>query len=287
MSRYDGKKLSQEHLMDIAGRAVVAAYKAPQLTGRVEIMTEVVTGDDQLPILEFYREVAPISPVMRFDYETFTELRAQGTPPVFILIGADLTSSELGWNCGACGFKTCGEFNKYAKENRSPGGLWSGPTCNWKLIDFAMACDFVCASIWQSRLDCRAMGTLGSAAANVGYLSGAGCSAVIGVPVGPPKDLVYFSREVNLKSTPYEMQHHNMFRCIPTHWTGFPGNTKPVFKCKDKWWEDSEWIKWEPPSDEEKTFVAETMERLKKISEKYFPEIAGRYQQQATEKERG
>ena len=109
------------------------------------------------------------SPVMYFDYYSYKYFLDNKEPLPLLLLGADLTTSELGWDCGACGFETCAEFNVYAKENKGQSALWGGPTCNWKLMDFAAACDFACAAVAQYRFDGRIMGTVGAAAANVAF----------------------------------------------------------------------------------------------------------------------
>ena len=183
MARISGRKAASEAVLEAAKLAAAAAFKAPQTTGRLKLQAEIVTGEDQRPIIEFYGEIAPISPVMYFDYETIRHFLDKGEAIAILLLGADLTFSELGWDCGACGFPTCAEFNQYAKANKSPGLLWSGPSCQWKLMDWAAACDFAAAALHQYRIDNRVMGTCGAAAAATGFLPD--CSALVGIPIGP------------------------------------------------------------------------------------------------------
>ena len=54
MPRIDGKEAAKESIIQIAKLAAAAAYKAPQLTSKLELKTEIVTGEDQEPIMEFY-----------------------------------------------------------------------------------------------------------------------------------------------------------------------------------------------------------------------------------------
>lgn len=275
MARIDGKDAAQSAVMEAAKLAVAAAYRAPQVTARMKLKTEIITGEDLGPIIEFFEAIIPISPVMYFDFSSLKYFMDSGNPPPILLLGTDVTKSELGWDCGACGFETCADFNAYSKKNRSRGTLFAGPSCNWKIMDFAAACDFACAAIAQYRLDCRPMGTIGCAAAGVGYLPD--CSMHIGIPIGPPGDFNWFSRGQNLKTATLEQHKKWHIQTSPTHWQAFPGSTKPCTKTKQDWWNDMEYVKFEPLNDEDMQFADETLKKVQAVSEKYYPEIAGWY----------
>lgn len=277
MARIDGREAAQEAMLDIARLAVAAAYRAPQLTGRLELKTEIVTGNDIAPIVEVFEAVHPISPVMFFDYQTLKYYLDRGISIPIILLGADLTRAEMGWNCGACGFETCGKFNAYAKKHKSRSMLWGGPSCNWKVLDFGAACDFACAALAQYRIDARAMGTVGGAASTAGFLPD--CSGVIGIPIGPPGDFKWFSRATNIDTADYDTHRHWMLRTSPTHWQTFPGSTKPSLKTKDDWWSNPEFVKWEPFSAEEQQFVNATLTKVMQVAQKVAPQVSAWYQQ--------
>jgi uncharacterized ferredoxin-like protein len=262
-------------VLEVAKLAAAAAYRAPQLTAKLNLKTEIVTGEDIIPILEFFEAVIPISPVMYFDFQSLKYFIDKGTPPPILLLGADVTRSELGWDCGGCGFESCADFNVYSKKNKSRGALFAGPTCQWKMMDYAAACDFACAAVAQHRYDCRIMGTVGAAAAGVGYLPD--CSAVLGIPIGPPGDLLYFSRAQNLKTASDEKHREWLRQTSPTNWQAFPGSTKPCTKTKQDWWNNPEYVKFEPLSEGEKKFAAETLEKVMKISQKHIPKVTAWY----------
>ncbi|MGB9825159.1 MAG: hypothetical protein ACPLRU_00675, partial [Desulfofundulus sp.] len=131
MARYDGRLAAQEHLLDVARSMVQAAFKAPQTTGRVKLQAEIVTGEDLVPIIELLGVMAKISQFVAWDYQTIKGSYDAGHPPVLVLFGTDATVSEMAWNCGACGFPTCKEFNAFARENRGQGLVGGGPSCNW------------------------------------------------------------------------------------------------------------------------------------------------------------
>ena len=65
----------------------------------------------------------------------------EGNPPVVLLLGADLTKSTSGWDCGACGFPTCAEFNRTASCITAWAFLSYGPSCMLNVLDIGIACD--------------------------------------------------------------------------------------------------------------------------------------------------
>ena len=171
MPVYNGKKLAQEKLLDIATYCIHSALKAPQITGRVELDFEIVTGEDIAPIIEGFGLLGAVAGYHAISLMSYTKALASGEPPVLLLIGGkNIRKSELAWNCGACGFKTCKDFNAYAKKIK-PNVLCeaNGPFCQWKAIDYSMACDWACAQAWRHNITNRIEVASGWAAKVVGY----------------------------------------------------------------------------------------------------------------------
>lgn len=275
MARSDGKLVAGEAVLEVTKLAAAAADRAPQLTGSLEIQTEIITGEDQDPIIEFAGALAPISPVMAFDYQTMKHFRDNRSPLGVLLIGAKMDRSNLGWDCVACGFESCAELNKWSKDNGGMGLLWGGPTCVWKLMGWAAACDFACAAANQYRMDARAMGTIGAACAGVGFLPE--CSARVAVLIGPPGEFTYFSRKQNRDHFSYEQHRMALLRTSPTMWQAFPGSTKPCIKTRGDWWSNMEYVKWEPLSDAELQFVNDVMAKVQQVAATHVPEVQSWY----------
>ena len=267
--------------MDVARLALAAAHGVPQMTGKMELQSEIITAEDAIPIIEFLEAVIPISPVMYFDYFSYKYFLENNEQLILLLLGADLTKSELGWDCGACGFNACADFNAYSKKNKSKSVLQAGPNCNWKLMDFAAACDFACASVAQNRVDCRVMGTIGGAASRVGYLPS--CSVVLGLPIGPIGEFNWFNRKQNLRSTTQEMHIKWLQQTSPTNWQAFPGSTKPCTKTKQFWWNDMQYIKFESMDKKELKAAEDAMRNAQKVSEKYYGKVSGWYKKKGKE----
>ncbi|MBF7081818.1 hypothetical protein IT084_02360 [Desulfallas sp. Bu1-1] len=274
MARYTGKEIAREHLLDVAKHVVHAAYKAPQITGRLKLQAEIITGEDLVPIIEGLGVLAKVSQFVYWDYTTFKDFYEAGNPPVLVLIGAETTISEMNWNCGACGFATCSEFNRYAKENRGTGVIGGGPCCNWKVFDLGIACDWACAAASQYNVDNRIQGSSGGVAATLGYLPG--CSSVLGLPLGPSREMVWYSRDIMHRKFKYEDHINTMLASIPTHFMAFAGSGRPVFKAADRWWEANNQITWGRQEQSEEKLYEVIME-MAELTAKYGPQIEARY----------
>lgn len=228
----DGKQLAQESLVNVAALGAIAAYKAPKIAG-TEIRTQIITGDDLLPLSEILSVIGEGSAFVAGDAVCSKLAHEKGTPVVELLIGADTTVSDLNWNCGACGFKTCAEFNKYSKENKSPGAYYVGPSCNWKLLDFGMAQSWAAAAVGQQNVENRIQTSFGVAGLLLGYLGG--CNVSVGVSLGPCRDQVWYSRPDLAHS--FDMSEHEQFmlNCIPQMFVGFTGGGYPMIKHNSQW----------------------------------------------------
>ncbi len=276
MGHLIGKETWEDQLVEVAKKIVLAIHKAPQITGKTEIEAEIIWGDDLVPIIEVMGPVAQVMRYVKWDYETIKNCHEKGESPVIVAIGAKVSRSNLGWNCGACGFPTCREFNAYAKENRG-GGQLGGPSCNWKLLDCGIACDWACAAAWQYRIDNRIMGSVGFALNALGYLPD--CDVKLGLALGPPRDLVYYSREEMHKSMTYEMDKQDIINCVPNLFTAFPGGGTPMYKTKDEW--------WAPPEFMGIGYSEAVMEVMQQVLFEQVPEIVVKYAKQVEARYKG
>lgn len=236
MAIYDARKLANETIFEVAKLCAMAALKAPQITGRTEIKGEIVTGEDLLPIMEYMGIQGEVGAVAQQDFLTLKKAYEAGTPPVLLFLGAELGRSELGWNCYACGFATCAEFNRYSKKMRDAATLVStGPTCLWKGLDFGIAADWAAATAWALNVDNRLQQGVANAARRLGHLQG--CSRGVALSIGPCGDLVWFSRPALKGVASEEELMDYLWSNLPHHWMGRPyGDAEsPIFKYADDW----------------------------------------------------
>lgn len=235
MALYEGRSTAYEALVDIAKHCIHAVYKAPQVTGRLELKTAIITNEELHPVMEVLSTLAEAEFVMEMDYLTYKDAAAMGQQPVVVAIGADVTYSELGWDCGACGFQTCSEFNRYSKENKGIGLLGTGPSCNWKMLDLGIACDWACAAAWQYNIENRVEFTVGAVINLLEYLDG--CSCVLALPLGPLTDLWYYNRPMFTRRFNYEEWLSQMRNVAPVAFQGFSGGQHPMIKGAGAWWQ--------------------------------------------------
>jgi uncharacterized ferredoxin-like protein len=263
MAFYSDDKLKQEGLLEAAKLASLSIHKAPSITGKREVKSLVVTGDSFMVMMDTVGAAVDklgLGALMNFqfvpivsDYFTFkVAMDTEGWDPTALLVGADLTTSDLGWDCGACGFPKCAEFNKYSRGHRSRGPLqaglaFEGPSCMWKAIDYAVASDWAASMLYSLNVETRCMMTFGMIAHNLGYLEGT--SVVIMMPLGPVVEHWYYSRSaiprmlgvkagalpemmVNMIGGEFLRMRH------PDLWTSLPALAHPWIK-KEKYWESS------------------------------------------------
>lgn len=269
MGHLVGTQYCQDHLLEVAKSIVLAIHKAPQITGKTKIEAEILWGEDIEPIIEVLGPVASLVRYVQWDYETIKSCYDRGESPIIISIGAKVNRSNLGWNCGACGWDTCAEFNAYSKD-QGGGGQLGGPSCNWKILDYAIACDWACAAAMQHKVDNRIMGSLGFALQALNYLPNS--DVKLAIALGPPRDLVYYSREDMHKKFTYEDDKMDIMRCVPNMFTAFPGGGNPMYKSKDDWWAPPEFLNVE--------YSELAMEALQKVLYEEIPEIVVKYADQ-------
>lgn len=261
MAIYDGFKAAQEHLMDVAKACVQAASKAPSLTRRFSLMASIITDEDMAPVIDILATLGENSAFQLHDAVALIRLAKEGKLPPVLLLGADLTRPAL-WDCGACGFASCGEYVKYCKKNKGVGIGAYGPTCVWQAIDFGAACDYAAACAAQHRVETRVMFSIGAVSMLLGHLEGA--SFVLGLPLGPAGQNLWFDREAWKEILSFEQKMMVQMAGGPSLWMAFSGGGNPILKTKPRWWEDPTFMKVE----KDETFTEKDAECQAKAYEK-------------------
>lgn len=263
------KKVAHEALIDVAKHCVQAIYHAPQITGRLEVKTAIVTGEELQPAIDLLKVLGEDEMVLWMDAETYQMAMDEGNPPVVLFIGADLTKSQHVLNCGACGFGTCAEFNKYSAENYGVGSGAFGPSCMMNVLDFGIACDWACAAAHQYNVENRIHVSVGITGLLLGYLENV--SYVLGLSLGPLKEFWYYNRPAFTRM--WSREFHDQFwvsltrTLFPVMFQTFSGEFNPFIKTYDKWWEKEkqDYVKVveDPEINEKKSgLMAKTLEAV-------------------------
>jgi len=277
MGIHDGRALVQEHLLNVAKHCAQAAFKAPQITGRLKLQIEVLTGEREiLPIIEAFSILGEIQPGHVKNAWGYRKLFEAGETVVMVLLGADLTVSDLGWDCGACGFRTCKEFNGYTKKHRGAGHLNEGPTCNWKALDFGTACGWAAAAAAQDHVDNRISMFEGAMARVLGYCEG--CSYVLSIPLVSGRDLWFYNRPaINKETFSYEWWEDYVRSFMPASFMPFfSPTTIPWVKTRQDWEKDMASPRYTIPKEDPEIGRKrdEVRKRLREFVEKKKPEVA-------------
>lgn len=266
------EELQEETLIDVAKLCGAAVLKAPQITGRVRYKMEILKGQDELyPMVEALMILGRIRMFCLLSAVAYNTAFQEGKPFVILLIGGqNLRQSELNWNCGACGFKTCGEFNAYVKTIKEPpvGAMIHGPVCNWKMIDYAQGCTWACACAWQHNITNRIEIASGLAAKALGYLED--CEIVHGLPLGPMEELYWYSRRFINQFMTLDMWKQRLQEMFGIFFQTFVGDGRVESKIIDKWWEQLYTRKVEPVDMKEFEAIKENVDKdLKALRERF------------------
>ena len=147
--------------VELAAKAVAsAARSAPHTTGRLDLVVNILSQEE---IKTIQRAVA-----QNFNRDPEKVVVYDG----MLTIGAILTMSDTNWDCGACGFKTCAQLNKAARDERkkNPSGPRpGGPSCNWKVIDWNISVDYAAAMASYLGLQARVQDIKGTVALAHGF----------------------------------------------------------------------------------------------------------------------
>ena len=261
MAIYSGEQATQEHLLEVTKGCAVAAAKAPTLTNSLGLRMEIVTGEDLDPIIDVLETFGQTSTFQMHDAVAFRSMAAKGVLPPILLLGADLCEPVL-WDCGACGFATCGEYIKFISRNKGMGIGAYGPSCVWKVIDFGMAADYACAAAAMHRVEARLMFSIGAVSMFLGHLEGS--SFVLGLPVGPVGLNNWFDRESWVNAFNYQQRTMGQLAGGPNLSMAFSGGGYPIIKTKPNWWENPTFLKVE----QDGAFIEKDAEGKAKVFEK-------------------
>jgi len=136
----------------------IAAHNSFRFSGRNTVKIVSLGKEELVEIGEFCYSMGDMSPLAARDGRFVMELVKE--PFAFLLLG-DKRKSDLNYDCGACGYRTCADLNR-AEEVESLTSR--GPSCQFKNINVNIATNAAAAMAWRLGLHCRVFSTLGMAA---------------------------------------------------------------------------------------------------------------------------
>jgi uncharacterized ferredoxin-like protein len=102
-----------------------------------------------------------------------------------VLIGL-LPHKGAGLNCGACGFRTCAEFDQHHNE-----GEFIGPNCSIRMLDLGIALGSAAKVASDMNVDNRIMYRIGASARRLGLT---GTNICHGIPLSATGKNIFFDR---------------------------------------------------------------------------------------------
>ena len=171
----------RKEVVELAAKLMLlSAQTAPKSKG--EDSLEVIYLSEFDEIVKKMEELAEETGDKNFVRDANSLKKSDG----LILLGI-YGEKSIGMNCGACGFKSCGEFAK--AERREV--VFKGPSCMFKLLDLGIAIGSAVKLGAIIGVDSRVMYRIGAAAKLLGISK---ADVVMGIPLASLSKSPYFDR---------------------------------------------------------------------------------------------
>ncbi len=159
----------------------IAAITAPKAAGQDYIEVKIASTEETSQIAADMVKIGQEKGTANWDRDAKGVEKSTG----LVLIGV-LEHKGLGLDCGACGFKTCAEFNAASLEND-----FMGPNCMLKLLDMGIALGSAVKTAQIHNVDNRIMYRIGVSARRLGIMKS---NVVMGIPLSVSGKNIYYDR---------------------------------------------------------------------------------------------
>ena len=180
----ESKNGERDAILEAAKLMLIAARTAPKSGGIDDVLTIIVYGEEKDAIAEKMEEIAEERKIEGFKRDAKNVRDSEAV----ILIGVR-GGKSFGFQCGACGYKSCKEFEEAEKKFRQD---FFGPTCIFKALDLGIALGSAAKTASLLNVDNRIMYRIGTAASKLKLLSEA--TVIMGIPISAKGKNIYFDR---------------------------------------------------------------------------------------------
>lgn len=175
-----------------AGLMAASARTAPKAGGKDFLEIVVITKvEDLKKIADAMKEYAPRSTNEAYWLRDASNIE---NSQALLLVGLR-EFNAAGYDCGACGYPTCGEFRK-SRQGREKEMGYSGPHCAMRMIDIGVALSSAAKTASLLNVDNRVQQRVGAAAKALGLIKG---EVVMGIPVSITGKSIYYDRQTPVK----------------------------------------------------------------------------------------
>ncbi len=158
----------------------LSARTAPKSRGEDFVSIKIIDGDEVIRLGDEMIKYGEETKKGNFDRDGINVKNS----PVVLLIGIK-DATNVGLDCGACGFDTCEEFEK------REGPDFSGPHCALRLLDMGIALGSAVKTASILNVDNRIMYRMGAVARRIGIVD---WDFVMGIPLSATGKSIYFDR---------------------------------------------------------------------------------------------
>ena len=160
-----------------------SAKTAPKAKGEDSVEIVLVHGEDIKRITDKMKELAK-----EYNDENFLrDARSVEKSQAILLMGVK-GGKSLGLDCGACGFKSCKEFQE---AERKEGKDFKGANCVFKILDLGIALGSAVKLASIMGVDTRIMYRVGTAARKLKLID---ADVVMGIPIAALSKNPFFDR---------------------------------------------------------------------------------------------
>lgn len=173
-----------EAVLRVGELMAVSARTAPKARGIDDISIVLLTGEDMLRVADEMERIGRETG-RQFFIRDSGNVRGSAA---LLLVGVKASKPKR-LDCGACGYKTCEEFER---AGRVQGRDFDGPSCMLQLLDLGIALGSAVKTASLMNVDNRIMFTVGVAAVKLGLID---ADVAMGVPLSATGKSPYFDRK--------------------------------------------------------------------------------------------
>lgn len=170
--------------MHVARLMLISARTAPKSGGVDDILTAIVSEAEKEQLAAEMEKIAQERGLGGF----IRDAKNVKDSDLVVLIGVR-GAKKFEFNCGACGYANCEEFEKAEKKS---GLDFIGPTCVFKSLDLGIAVSSAAKTASALNVDNRIMYRIGTAAKRLNMLPEA--TVIMGIPLSAKGKNIYFDR---------------------------------------------------------------------------------------------
>ncbi len=189
MSLIGSLEAEKEAVLTAAKLIMAAITTAPKGRGVSEVTSALLLDEEKERLARSMEEQnsRTVAPVGFFKRDAQNVRKAAAV----LLIGVKGTNPkkpETPFNCGACGYPSCGAMMKAPKKK---GEDFVGPLCAFQVMDLGIALGVAAKMAGSLNIDNRMMYSAGAAAMNLGILK---ADLIIALPLSVSEKNIFFDR---------------------------------------------------------------------------------------------